>query len=451
MKPKTTIQAELEAFLKRNGKTINQFAGISGVNSGTLSSIINGNRPIAMQQLDRITAGMGLEEGSFYELYIDECMVNSTPDWRRLGPFLHRCAELDKLECIRPVILGLMDNVSYAQALFDTAEHFFGQGRLQAAALLYEGVAESEKYQHSERLALCQYRMFTIALGEDQDSNLRAATHFEYFVERLDETDQLDALHALAKVYASLHRWSKVEMLAEEMGRKASIQYQNRNQARRKPLKEPQEPLFFYILYADLLRAAVCHVQGDYGQAIRYAARYSETDWIREDSETAQQMKQQFREWAAANTYLHRLMAGQAEVLPEFAEYIAGRADEILPGLILILQAANRYNFNADEIISRFQNAPDVEEQAKDGILNLYVAGGRHNLLLCELAAYYLNSGRPDQGIAYTLRALESSVEAGSGSSILRCVGWFEEFRHLAGAAEQETYKNLLARFKEAK
>lgn len=420
---------------------------MSGVNSGTLSSIINGNRPIAMQQLDRITAGMGLEEGTFYELYIDECVVHSTPDWRRLGPFLHRCAELDKLECIRQVIRGLMDNISYAQALFDTAEDFFVRGRREAAALLYEGVAESEKYQHSERLALCQYRMFTIALGEDQDANLRAATHFEYFVERLDETDQLDALHALAAIYISQHDWNKVDMLAEEMGRKASIQYQNfyRASARRKYFKEPSRPLFFYILYAQLLHSAVCHERGEYGQAIQYAAKYSDTSWIREDSEAAQQIKEQFQEWAVANTYVHRLMAGQVEVLPEYADYIAVRENEMVPAFIKILQAANRYDFNVDEIIERFQNHLELKELLNTyGSLNSQDSDDKHNALLCELAGYYLNTGRPDPGIRYILKALESSVKINSGSSILRCVAWFEEFRHLAGEVEQQTYKILI-------
>lgn len=171
MQQHTTIQTELAAFLRKEGQTINQFAGISGVNSGTLSSIINGNRPIAMQQLDRITAGMGLPDGAFYELYIDECVVHSAPDWRRLGPFLHRCAELDKLECIRQVVQIIMDNITYAPLLFDTAEEFYGQGKLQAAALLYEGVADSEKYQHSERLALCQYRLFTIRIGQSPEAD----------------------------------------------------------------------------------------------------------------------------------------------------------------------------------------------------------------------------------------------------------------------------------------
>ncbi|WP_019912497.1 helix-turn-helix domain-containing protein [Paenibacillus sp. HW567] len=447
MEATATIQDELDKYLKREGITINQFAGISGVNSGTLSSIINGNRPIAMKQLDRITAGMGLAEGDFYELYIDECVIHSTPDWRRLGPFLQRCAELDKLECIRRVVQNIMDNISYAQVLFDTAEEFFGQGKRQAAALLYEGVAESEKYQHSERLAVCQYRLFTIALGKDQDANLRTAMHFEYFVERLDEVDQLNALKDLANIYASLGRWNKVDAIAEELGRKAAIQYQNKYHkiSRRAAHKEPARPLCFYILYSHLLRSAVCDERGDYKQALHYVSLYAEAGWVKEDTEEARQIKDQFKEWAEANTYLYRLMSGQTEVLADYVGFIASRENEIVPGLIKIMQAANRFHFSVDDIIERFQPFLGFKEQRTlMGKLNIQVSTDKYKTLLFELAVYYLDTQRYKDGIAYLFQSLECSVKINSDRSIIQCVGLFEQYRHLSSVEEQEQYKLLI-------
>ncbi|KAF6577589.1 transcriptional regulator, partial [Paenibacillus sp. EKM208P] len=74
------------------------------------------------------------------------------------------------------------------------AEELLAQGRHAAALLLYEGVAEAEKYQHSERLAVCQYRIFTIQIGDDQSRNHKAVILFEPYVERLDDLEQLDAL-----------------------------------------------------------------------------------------------------------------------------------------------------------------------------------------------------------------------------------------------------------------
>lgn len=456
MQHKSTIQAELAAFLKNEGRTINQFAGISGVNSGTLSSIINGNRPIAMQQLDRITAGMGLPEGTFYELYIDECVVHSTPDWRRLGPFLQRCAELDKLECIRQVVQIIMDNITYAPLLFDTAEEFYSQGKLQAAALLYEGVADSEKYQHSERLALCQYRLFTIRTGQSPEADFRAATRFEYFVERLEEADQLGALQQLAGIYFSLGHLEKAGLLAEQLYHKASIQYGIRYHRTRKQkeLREPPEPFCFYILYAYWLQSKVYEEAGDYGQAMEYVGKYTDMGWIVETSGEVQEIKEQFRRRGAVSACLYRLMSGEQDRLAEYEKYIGSEELGLIAGLLHAVQAVNRFHWEADGLIGRFQPqlaqvqaafgqgtpGPDPEGTDNQGVDSLE----KFPELLYELAVYYSHSDRVEQALQALFQSLEASAALGSVACVIRCVRLFEQLRPLASAPDQERYKLLI-------
>ncbi|WP_410513825.1 helix-turn-helix transcriptional regulator [Paenibacillus sp. BR2-3] len=445
----TTIRAELEDFLKRKVTTINQFAEASGVNSGTISNIINGNRPIAMQQLDRITEGMGLVPGFFYELYADECFIGSTPNWRRLRPFLYRCAELDKLDNIRWVVSMMMDNLSYASVLFETAETFFKEGKHKAAVLLYENVAEGEKYQHSERLALCRYRLFTAALGNDQDVNLRAAVHFESFVDRLDEVDQLDALKDLANTYSSLHRWDKVEELAKRMGCKASIQYANRHvEARRDGFqKEPAMPLFSYILYSYVLCSVVYGELGDYDRALHYVSLYSDMSWIQENNEEVLQLMNQCMGWAKANTSLFKLLKGESRVLPEYVSYIEQRKDEILPALFKILQAANQHHFNVDDILLRFEQEISSyrNQQGTIGTYNEQVIADGYCHFMAELASYYFNQGKYGNGVKCIIDSLGVSVKINNEACIIRCVGLFEQFRYAATPEAQKQYQNLIS------
>lgn len=443
-----TIRAELEEYLKRNGITINQFSETSGVNSGTLSSIINGNRPISMLQLDRITAGMGLTEGSFYDLYVDECFNLPVLNWRRLRPLIYRSAELDKLDCIERVVGMMMDNLSYATALFDAAEDLFKQGNRKAAALLYESVAESEKYQHSERLALCQYRLFSIALCDDQEVNLRAAVQFESFVDRLDEMDQLDALKDLANIYSSLHRWDKVEKLAMELEHKAKIQYKRRYEDSKKDdFKVPTMPLFLYISYSHVLCSAVYDERKEYDKALHYVSLYSDFSWIKEDPQEVQQIVNNFLGWAEANTYLYKLMKGDVKVLPEYVSYISQRQEEILPALFKILQAANWYQFNVDHILTRF--AQEIVEyrsqQGNIGAYNTRIIADRYTHFMTELAYYYLGKGEYETGINYVLESLDSSARINNEGYIIRCVGLFEQFRHTASSEAQREYQNLIS------
>ncbi len=186
------IRTEIEKYLKQNGITLTEFSHIIDLNVGTFSSIVTGNRSVSVNHLDRITAGMELPPDYFYERYIEECIIESSSlNWRKISPFLYRCAELGRLDFIQRVMSPLLDTSMYLPLLFEMAEDLFQKGIYQdAAACLYENVAESEKKQHSERLAICQYRLFSLGIGKDQAQNLQTAARFEPFVDRLDEIDQ---------------------------------------------------------------------------------------------------------------------------------------------------------------------------------------------------------------------------------------------------------------------
>ncbi|CQR51699.1 transcriptional regulator [Paenibacillus riograndensis] len=444
MEPAPTILAEMEEYIRREGLSISQFAERSGIHSGTLSNMLHGRRPIAMQQLDRVTRAMGLAEGYYYDLYIDNYIVDGSSDWRRVGPLLQRCAELGKLDSIRRVVRIVTDNLSYLPALFDRAEELYAKGRSEAAALLYEGVAESEKYQHSERLALCQYRLFRIGLCEDQDENLRLANQFESYVERLDEADQLDALKHLADVFASLHNWSKVDELGDRLGRKSDAQYKYRK--KNKTQKQPDRPLIYYKLYAYLLRAAACDETGDHSRALHFVSLYSDTSWVElPASKEEERVMEQFKEWATANSYLYRLTAGDIEIIPEYINYVESRENEIFPALFKIIQAANRYKFNVDDILIKFNTHLYYKGQSsRSRKANQQLVSDRYTQFLIELAVYYLTKKKWDNGLFYLLESLESSIKIRSDSYIVKCVGLFEKYRSVAGQQQRNAYANLI-------
>lgn len=60
----------------------------------------------------------------------------------------------------------LLDSPTYPPLLFELAEDSFQKGYKDTAAYLYEKVAESEKHQHSERLAVCQIVCLHLELGK---------------------------------------------------------------------------------------------------------------------------------------------------------------------------------------------------------------------------------------------------------------------------------------------
>ncbi|MEK3838083.1 MULTISPECIES: helix-turn-helix domain-containing protein [unclassified Paenibacillus] len=411
MQATTTVLSELEEYLRRTGLTITQFAKRSQLHSGTLSNILRGHRPIAMQQLDRITQAMGREEGYFYDLYINDYIFGGSSDWRRIGPLLLRCAELNMLESIERMARHIMDNLMYAPLLFDSAEELFMAGKRDAAAAIYEIVAESERYQHSERLALCQFRLFTIALSDDQNRNLWAANRFEPFVERLDEVDQLDALKELANTYRSLQRWDKVEEYAAKMGHKARIQYdlKVRDEHRAsEPVMLPGRPLFFYIAYSNLLRGNVCDELGDYEGALGFIRSYADLSWVREQGDEVERWKSLFMEWSKDNILLTKLVSGDSTVIEQYSAYLNAHQEERITGLLYMLKAANKYNFNINAILQQFKQ--DLEKSVIDLVQVRYsrklVLDRQANLLL-ELAKYLLDRGEYHSGLEFLTKSVQ--------------------------------------------
>lgn len=455
MKPATTVRQELEDFLRQRGLTLHQFSEISGINVGTISSMLSGYRQISIHNLDLITVGMGREEGSLYELYLEDCLLNLSLDWRRLGPFLRRCAELGKLDCIKRLVQAVADHLAYVPMLFETAEQFFREGKRKAAALLYDCVAECERYQHSERLALSRYRLFTISLGDDQEENMRAAVQFEPYVERLDEADQLDALKDLADVNASLHQWDRVSVLAGKLGQKATLALRSKRFREIKPEgregKHASRPPLFYFLYAYLLNPNICDARQEYEQALGYVRRYAnyEVRSGEELSEQERQIAEQFRDWGKANAYLYRLMSGEVGVLANYAECVAAKEDEIIPAMYRILQAANRYQLNVDDLLERFRPHFALKERLyRFGKYNAQIVADHYVRFLTELVFYDLHRQRNDLGIRNLLQSLELAIRFNHESMLFRCVQLFEQFRHVASQESQDQYKNLICEVK---
>lgn len=437
-----TIRDHLEDYLKRNNMTLNHFSEISGINSGTLSGTLNGLRPIGMQQLDRLTAGMGLIEGYFYELYINECFVHTSPDWRRLRPFLYRCAELGKVACMEEAVNLIMDNISYAPLLFELAEQLYQEGKLEAAKPLYRCVAESEKMQHSERLALSQYRLFTIGLSKDQMSNLALATQFEFFVDRLDEPYQLDGLNDLINVYASLRRWDKLLELGEKLKVKATIHYELHGNTRPREVKKE---IVFYILYSYLVMGSACYYLEDYKTALDYVTQYIDHSWVESPSQAEQIVMHQFHEWAEANRFMYMLRDGQLHVLPEYLEYISNRENEVFPALCEIVVAANQFDLDIDHVLYEYESFVLYKEQgSRIGKISSQLTGDRHVRLLIGLSEYYLRKKDYEKGFKALLNGLFFSFEINSGLSMLKCVGIFEKYRRYASDTVTLQYQNLI-------
>ncbi|WP_145334154.1 helix-turn-helix transcriptional regulator [Paenibacillus xylanexedens] len=442
-----TIRTHIEKYMREQNLKLQHFSDITGINVGTLSAILKGSRPMSINQLNQITSAMGLEKGYFYETYGVESFIESAPHWRRLEPYLYECAELGKLHCIQKVITHVTDDRSYIEELFEVAEGFFARGLNEAALILYECVADSEKYQHSERLALCQYRIFLLHKTLSKFDNLKAAIKFEPYIEKLNEEVQLDAIKDVANLYATIHVWDRVLDLAEKLEQRVEFQLHFRSGKRKTKPRVSFYPIFSYRAYANLLKATVSEKRKQYRQALKYTDVYEDImDEIENPTEEEQELIERFKGWAEGNRYLYTLLLGDFNILDDYLSYLNANSKEILTAFVYIVKAANQCSYDIDRALDKFKthiNNIKVENYVK-GTYNEETLNLRYIRLFYELAKYRLSQNQIQQGIEHLITSFERSVSSNDDMMCIKCIDLYGKYRDQASKTQEEQYAKLI-------
>lgn len=417
MNTTTTIRDKLEDYLKRNGYTLQYFSEQSGINVGTLSRIVNGNRPISMEQLDRLTAGMGLDEGTLYDLFVDDFFVHHSLNWRRLRPFLLRCAELKKYGCIQKVLSYLLEDLKQIPNIFITAEIMYENGWKEAAAILYSCVVETEKYQHAERLAISQYRLFQLAIGLDTAKNLRAAIQFEPYKNRLPENFRLDAILQLANIYYTVQDWEKMEHLGDDL-RLLSYSVYSGRQFKEDSSFKTERHLVVYYGQGYLIKSAALEHQGRYEEAKEFIKGYADLSWFEGLDDEGLYEVEKFKLFAEANLHNINLLMGNFDGLPDYITFLMRYPNEALPSAVIILMAANKHCVRIDDILVQLIRLIDG---CKDNYYHKSNYTNRYINFYYQLALYQLNGGK-SEGLDNILRSLEMSLKINNRGHILECI-----------------------------
>ncbi len=106
-----SLRWEIEDQMKLHGYNINQLAELTGINPGNLSMALNGiSRSFTIAQLDALGKLFGKVPGWLYELYTEECISEEKLSRPRLVPYLVRCAEVGRNDCIDAVVSKILDS-----------------------------------------------------------------------------------------------------------------------------------------------------------------------------------------------------------------------------------------------------------------------------------------------------------------------------------------------------
>ncbi|HEY2493193.1 MAG TPA: DNA-binding protein, partial [Paenibacillus sp.] len=454
MSPATTIRAEIINHITSFGHTFSSFGLASGINKGVISAILNNNppKPISVRQIDLITKALGYAEGALYDLYVGECFVNEKPNGRRISSFLVRCAELGKEDTIAHVLSRLMENLTYLPLIFSIAERLYISGKTKESIIFYICVAEHEKYQHSERLAISQYRIFRASIGLDAEQNMEATLQFIAYRKRLPENYQLDALLQLMDIYYTMNKWEKAEYYADESIALSTIVLQN--EKRKKLGNRPYEqlvtdkPLVNYYAYGYLMKGVALQKQGRYEEALKYVAGYADLSWVEGLDQEGRLIVEKYHMWAIANKYTLEILMGNESILPQYTQLLQDNPQEILPGLLTIMESANQHGFSVDDILEQFNDA--IQEYEKEPFS--YLSNGYSDVsnkvkyanFCYQIAIYQFSNKRYREAIKNTLQSLTINDNINKKSEVIDSMSLFDIYRNFATEEELKEYDRFI-------
>lgn len=248
----------------------------------------------------------------------------------------------------------------------------------------------------------------------------------------------------LANAFRALRRWDRVMEVAKDLKILAEAQYSMAHSLKREQHKKPLRPLFFYVAFSNSLIGGAYYEQGNYALALQAAYESVDLEWVKEtDSETLR-WKNLFQEWGEANVCLTKLMAGDREVLPVYADLIARTKDELLPGLWNIMIAANRYNIDVDDILNRFEwEISNIQDQGGKQTNDQQNIDDQLVGILSVLADYCLSRGQYEKGVRYLLDGMRKSTIINNERSILRYMIIVERYQKFVLAEAKTEYSNL--------
>ncbi|WP_322923017.1 DNA-binding protein [Paenibacillus campi] len=415
-----SIRSILQQEIERKGFNLSQFSRYSDINRGTLSQVLNGNPPQlpSIADLDRLATVTAYSQEQLYALYIEDCFREEALHGKRLKNVLYRCVELNLNELIQTMMQRLLAYPSQSKSVYDMAEHWYDEGHRQMLIPLYEYVTISEKYRSSDRIAISRYRIFQLSQTNNFEHNLHAAIAFEPYRNELPIGYRLDGLLKLANIYFNQHLWKKVEQFADELRELATSAYEHRlhmqeNVDGERGL-ETERHLVVYYGHGYLLKGNALEKQGLYEEAMMYIEGYRDLGWFEGVNECGNLEVAKFKNFAQANDLNLHILMGHKHKLNEYVNFLEQNPMEIIPGLLTIVESANKYQFLIDDILDLF--AEEIEEGTNQKLLSdsYYSYSEMFDLdhymdLYITLGIYYFRKAEYADGIKYISRYLETA------------------------------------------
>ncbi len=248
---------------------------------------------------------------------------------------------------------------------------------------------------------------------------------------RLDDL-KIDSLVDLLKATYTLEDWDKMIEIADKL-HLAALELEGERSTKSKACE--RHPIY-YFGYSKLMKGLALQNKGQYSESKALVEEYSDLSWLDDGSKEALEEVEFFKMFAKANMYATNLLEGNLEYLEPYVQFLReSRIDELMPGLLNIIEAAIEHSFDVEEILESFENdinkAIDYYKQRRA----LYLMK-----VFYRLSLYHFVRQQYSAAIDKTLQGLELSNILKDTFAFKKFSALFESFREHADEDQQKRY-----------
>ncbi|OMF27450.1 DNA-binding protein [Paenibacillus peoriae] len=259
-----------------------------------------------------------------------------------------------------------------------------------------------------------------------------------------DITD-LDTLVNMIKLSFSFADGANMIALCDQLYSHVNRKYQELQlyKARKKPIQpiHTKRPLVYYYGYSHLMKGMAFQKQGKYEAARDCIEKYAELGWFNGLDQYGEAEVEYYRYAARANLYALDILSGHAEVLQEYIEFLRNNPEELLPGLLSIVEGASRYDYPLEAVLESFAEQIEGFTYFEEPVNVSY-----YFRFCYQLALYYIKQQQFTVALGYILQSLMLSDTLGMEHEheFRKCTAIFEIFRSQATATQQDQYITIL-------
>lgn len=257
----------------------------------------------------------------------------------------------------------------------------------------------------------------------------------------LKDIDNLDSLTKMLKGAFAIDAYKHMIEIADKLYTQAYKALQVLNDKSVPHLHIFERNIVYYIGFSQLSKGIALQKTNKLEESKKCIEKYNNLDLVNGVEQEEQQTIDYFKVLARANTYTIDLLQGKEEVMEEYANFIKeGKNDELLPGLITILESAIMHNFNISHILTELGEKIDKSIDAKETRENkrYYVD------YLYLLSLYKFKEGDHKTAINIILDILVTSDRVKDDTGFKKICVLFENFRLHASQSQLQDYSSIL-------